>query len=770
MKRLDFLCACVGTAALAAPIATHAQARPERWTLAGATIEARAESGGVSIRVGTSAPQTIGRGAVRVERFSIGSGEALVVRVEGEQPGAALVAGSSAVPPSILYAAPSVSMGEDVADRVVTEVRTIDEGGRRTVVIGERRNESSLCGLGAPLVATRALDATSLRLVARAVDPFSVLPTGATPANPVAIAAVPVEPSARNAAVPALVAQGQSAGGAARGPAFELFDRRANTQWSGAELDFVVARVIPATVPIERVILTVPAAPAALPRALSIVLGAQRYDVTIAPGLAAAGGRVAVPIVPARASGCLALVIRAPSSAATAAIAEVSVASSLDREADPLGALARQLDGEGADGAAQALSLVGTPSIAAIAAALPSLRTSGARRAVRVLSSLRTPAAAEALVVALAREDTAEVAREAIVRMGEVALEALSRMVATDSRAADALLVVRAPRAARAAAILPALGAEREVWRRARGPLVSLLREASDEEQRGWLASLPASPARARLRGLAALMESARSEAVREAVSAASLATPVDAFAERYLQLASLSGSAEGRRAIEQGLAEGRDADLRHEAVRSLGTLARAGQLSAVRPSLERATSDRAPRVRAAAVAALAADHDGRVVVARVLGADSWPSVRAAAVEALTGQPDSVEALYRSLDDMSVLVVRAGLASLERTQAPGVAGRLVAFARDPRRNPVLRIDALGAVGARCDRSVALELERLVLSQIDSALPDGEQAVGHAALAALAKVDIQRARAVLERMDANAAARNALEAAGRNACR
>lgn len=763
------MCATAGLSLAVVSSRAAAQARPERWTIAGVQVEARAEGGAVTVRLGAGAPQNIGRGTIRSERISVGAGEALVVRVEGERPGAALIAGSSAVAATVLYAAPSVSMGEDVADRVVTEVRTITDRGQRTIVIGERRNELGLCGLGAPLVATRVLDATTLRLVSRAVDPFTVLPAE-IPSAGISVAAIPVDASARSSGVPALVGQGQSVGGAARGPAFELFDRRANTQWSASELDFVVARVIPATVPIERVVFTLPAAPAGLPRALSIVLGPQRYDVTIGPGLATAGGRVAVPIVPARPSGCVAVIVRTASSAAQTAIAELSVATALDRDADPLGTLARQLDGDGADGAAQALSAVGAPAIAAIAAALPSLRTSGARRAVRVLSSLRTPASADALVVALGREDTAEVAREAIVRMGDSALEALSRLVVTDARAADALLVVRAPRSARAAAMIPALGADRVVWRNARGPLVSLLRDATDEEQRAWLAALPQSPARARLRGLAALFEATRTAEVRAEVSAASLATTVDGFAERFLQIGSLAASADGRRALEQLVAEGRDADLRHEAVRALAAAARRGEIAVVRGALTRATGDRTPRVRAEALAGLAADHEGRVVVARVLGADAWPSVRASAIEALTGQADSVDALYRALDDMSVLVVRATLTALERTQAPGVAARLVAFAADPRRNPTLRIDALGTVGVRCDRSVAPELERLVLSQIDPALPEGEQAVGHAALAALAKVDIQRARALLERMDANATARTALEAAGRGACR
>lgn len=476
------------------PAVSSAQARNDNL-LVGSAIAQRSASGDVTVRLGASEPIVIGRGELRTERLAIGSGVALVVRVEGERPGAAILAGSAAIPAAILFAGPTVTMGEDVADRVVTEVRTITEQGHQTVVIGERRNGTGLCGLGATLVATRVIDPTTLRLVARAVDPFALLPSE-IPATGIAVAAIPVEATARSAGVPALVGQGQSVGGVARGPAFELFDRRATTQWNASELDFVVARVIPATVPIERVVFTLPAAPAGLPRALSIVLGPQRYDVTIGPGLAAAGGRVAVPIVPARPSGCIAVVVRTASTAAQTAIAEVSVASALDREADPLATLARQLDGDGADGAAQALSAIGAPAVTAIAAALPSLRTSGARRAVRVLSSLRTPASAEALVVALGRNDTADVARDAIVRMGDSALEALSRLVVTDARAADALLVVRAPRSARAAAMIPALGSEREVWRNARGPLVSLLRDATDEEQRAWLAALPQSPAR----------------------------------------------------------------------------------------------------------------------------------------------------------------------------------------------------------------------------------------------------------------------------------
>jgi hypothetical protein len=197
------------------------------------------------------------------------------------------------------------------------------------------------------------------------------------------------------------------------------------------------------------------------------------------------------------------------------------------------------------------------------------------------------------------------------------------------------------------------------------------------------------------------------------------------------------------------------------------------GDGTVVRAALMRASEDRVARVRAASLVGLAGDDAGRSIVTRALRSDRWPSVRASAAELLASHGSSTTALLDALDDESVLVVRAVLTALERSTGPSAApvgARLIAFARDPRRNPSLRIEALATLATRCDRSQAAALEQLVLAQIDPALPESEQAVGHAALAALAKVDIVRARALLERMDANGAARTALEAAGRNACR
>lgn len=760
----------LGFSLLAFASSAHAQSRNGRWTIGSAAIEASADRDGVvSIRVGTQPPQRVGRGAIRASTHRVGAGEALVVRVEGDEPGVALVAGSSSVSPEILFAGPKNQRGEDVLDRTETDVFVDGAGASTQVVLAQRRAEVSLCELGAPWINTRVVDSTSLRLVSRARDPFA----GMTLAAPTAIAAVPVEPAQRVVGVPVLTAQSRVNAGAVMSPAFVLHDANNGTAWSASELDFVVARVVPSTIPIERVVLTAPAQGAgSLPRAISLIVGSQRYNVTIHESLAQSGARVAVPIVPPRGAACVAIVVQTPAARGPTAIAELVLASALDREAEPLVALARALDGEQGDGAAQALSMAGPRGVAAISSALPSLSRAGARRAIRLLASQRTPQSADALSAALDRPEVSDVAREALVRMGEPALQALSQRVVTDARAADLLLAVRADRLARARAMLPALGADRFVWRNARGPLLALLRDASEQEQRAWLAALPAD-ARARVRGLSALIDASSSSAVRQEAATAGIAVDATEFSLRFLRLSAIAAGEAGAAALAQVVREERDVDLRHEAARALAAMAARGESALVRSALEHASADRTARVRSTALVGLALDDQGRATVIRALRSDRWPSVRASAAELLASHGPSTTALLDALDDESVLVVRAVLTALERasgaTAAP-VGARLIAFARDPRRNPTLRIEAVNTLATRCDRSQAAALEQLVISQIDPALPDSEQAVGHAALAALARVDIVRARAVLERMDANAAARTALEAAGRNACR
>ena len=151
------------------------------------------------------------------------------------------------------------------------------------------------------------------------------------------------------------------------------------------------------------------------------------------------------------------------------------------------------------------------------------------------------------------------------------------------------------------------------------------------------------------------------------------------------------------------------------------------------------------------------------------LAHDPWPSVRAAAAHALAGEGANATALLSALDDASPLTVREVIAALVETPGDSIGARLMSFAEDPRRNPELRSESVLAVAARCEYGMTERLARLFVSASDETLPPPEQAVGHAALAALARVDPARARATLARMQANAFAVAALERATRNAC-
>lgn len=752
----------IALATTALTASAHGQSRAGRWTIGSHAIEASTDREGVvSVRIDAQPAQRIARGALRPTQQRLGSGEVLVLRVEGDEGGVALIAGSPTVAPEILFAGPRIHRGEDVGDRSETDVLIEGTAAQPVIFLAERRADVTLCELGMPWINTRAVDPSTMRLAPRPRDPF--LGMSATAST---LGAVPVEPGARVVGVPVLMAQSRVSAGASANANNALHDGNPSTVWSGSELDFVVARAVPSTIAIERVVLTAPPSGASLPSVISLVIGAQRYQVNVHESLSQPGARVAVPIVPPRGASCVAMVIQRAAPRATSAVAELTLASALDREADPYAALARMLDGEQGDGAAQALSLGGARGVNAIAAALPTLRAAGARRAVRLLSAMRIPASADALVLAFDRPELADLAREALVRMGDAALEALSHRIVTDARAADLLLVLRGDRSARLRAMLPALDADRVVWRGVRGPLLALLRQASEDEQRAWLAALPTT-ARPRLRALATLIEASSAQAVREEAASAGLAVEATDFYQQFLRLSALGAGAAGARALATVVRDAQDADLRHEAARVLSTMRGEAERSIVTDALRAALQDRVARVRGAALVGLVSEASTRPLVAQALRGDRWPSVRAAAAELLVSD---TPALLEALDDLSVLVVRATLTTLERAQGSTIGARLVDFARDPRRNPSLRIESLSTLAARCERAQAPALEQLVLSQIDPALPDGEQAVGHAALAALARIDIVRARALLERMDANAAARTALEAAGRAQCR
>ncbi|MEZ4410819.1 MAG: hypothetical protein R3A52_30710 [Polyangiales bacterium] len=192
------------------------------------------------------------------------------------------------------------------------------------------------------------------------------------------------------------------------------------------------------------------------------------------------------------------------------------------------------------------------------------------------------------------------------------------------------------------------------------------------------------------------------------------------------------------------------------------------GRASARTPRLLPGLDDATPRVRAATATALRGRDDARdALVAARCGSMAERSRRGGRGPRALASASS--ALVDALDDPSVPVVEAALAALGESPAD-VTARLASFAEDARRASTLRRAALDAVAARCDASAAPTLERIAEGSFDASLPPYEQEVGHAALAALARVAPDRARAWIARMQANAAALAAVERSARGGCR
>ena len=107
----------------------HAQASEalqvrERWSIANGSVESGVDrTGAVSLRVDAGAWRRIGIGVVRAERVDLGgSAEGLIVRVDGDQPGLAVLVGGPSARVELVHGGPTITRGEDVSDRSVTDV------------------------------------------------------------------------------------------------------------------------------------------------------------------------------------------------------------------------------------------------------------------------------------------------------------------------------------------------------------------------------------------------------------------------------------------------------------------------------------------------------------------------------------------------------------------------------------------------------------------------------------------------------------------------
>ena len=180
--------------------------------------------------------------------------------------------------------------------------------------------------------------------------------------------------------------------------------------------------------------------------------------------------------------------------------------------------------------------------------------------------------------------------------------------------------------------------------------------------------------------------------------------------------------------------------------------------LAPLAPALQAALGDSEPRVREAALEALAdsGEHVDRQAEARMVGllaSDPWTFVRAGAARALGGRPPSEtadRALVAALQDESSLVRRSVLRALGRRGSKAGGDAVHAIADDPREPVPVRIAAIAALGTLCRSESADLLTKLALRAGSQELPY-DKPLGMAALAALGElkpVDLQERLAPL----------------------
>jgi hypothetical protein len=640
-------------------------------------------------------------------------------------------AGPAPAAPAVLWEGPTTWQGEDRGLRT-RDALTVANG----TVARERYDErGEACGLGevpserwvvGP--AGRFVRAPNTGLVAAVRAAFA----GAEAATVSAVSGASTVLPMRGAAVRPVD------GAAPAGRALEDGDPR--TAQAFGVGSYVALR--PALGPVALRALELTAAPAREPPRrwlLTAEPGGVRRAVTLPPEVLAAArstGRARVALPPVEGVACVGLF-----ALDEGAVGELGWVTSLDASGDGgVASLLAAAAGPDGDAALRVALSLGERGERAVIEALPAMSVVAARRAVRALAATGRAEAVTAVARALARDDVAAAAEEALERAGAPAVAAVAAVVTEVPRALRVVAGMRLSWGLRLGAAAPLLGAGDEAWRAALPTLRAMLGAAAREgAARAWVEALPTTEP-GLSRGLRVAAEAmAADDPVQPAAAERARAewAAATGFATRWRLVSPLAGDGPGRALLGELLAGrgagGNDADLRAEAARALGRHADAtGALVA-------GLRDEAPRVRAAAAAALAP------------------------------RPEALDALAAALDARSVAVVRAALRALGESPAPGATARLVAFARDGARASLLRREAVDAAALRCDAGALAGLEALAATLGDGALPPYEQDVGHAALAAMARIDPERARAFLRRSEANPAALAAVERAARGGC-
>lgn len=663
----------------------------------------------------------------------------------------AIVAGSDGEP--IFAGLTGYTRGED-GDRSGQAVLVYDrDAGSKFVLVADVREDTRICGQAVTPLAVRGLDPSTMKLRGASVHRLdSEARDGAR-----RLVATPRTASATAPLARLLLATGGSAPGAQA-----LTDGSPETTWSEARPgdghgEFVTMRA-PAEVPLHGISVTIaplkPGPAGAAPRTFFIATDERVFHVTmpedawLRPG---ASYDVALP-EPVRTS-CVALVLDEAYARGLAApevsFAEVGATTKFDADGATMDDVAKELGGARSEEAAAVLRRAGEEGLAAVAKRWPELEGGARAIAVDVAASAGTcdGPAMELLTRALADADR-EVKRRAlgrIERCGKAAADALASAVRAGDdarRAAAAPLLATIAPAAALDPIREVLGEGSPEARRAlRGALARAAASSPRDKLLALLGDRGATPA-ARLDLLRAL--GARFGELRPTSSAA-LAEVLRASPDmptRWLAAEPLAHLARSKDATSGELTRlsemiRRDPDwpVRARAVEL------AADVAPLAPAVVAAAADPEPRVREAALRAIASAKiaAGARAAAGALANDAWTFVRAAAVEALgvvatSGATEA--ALAAGLRDASPKVRAAAVTALGSRHASEHSAKIRERLDDAKEDVEVRALAARTLGAMCVRSATDRLTKLA-GRSRAPIDEADERIGVAAIDALA---------------------------------
>lgn len=694
----------------------------------------------------------------------------------------AIVGGQESEP--IFAGLTGYTRGEE-GDRSGQVVLVYDRDDRtKFVLVADAREDTRICGQSTTPLGARGLDPRTLQL------------RGATLHR--------LEKKARDGAT-RVVAQGRSTsakaplarmllatGGSAPG-AQALTDGKLETTWSekrpgDGHGEFATMRA-PSEAPIHALVITVaptsPKSDGAAPRTFFVATDKRLFHVTMPEDAwQKPGASYEVPLPEPVSTTCLAVVLDEAYArnlgAPEVSFAEVAAVTKFDVDGATMDDVAKELGGPRSEEAAALLRRGGDDGLAAVAKRWAELDPGGRALAVDVAASAGTceGGGMDLLTRALADKES-EVRKRALGRVercGKAAASSLATAVREGDeprRAAAAPLLATIAPAAALAPIDEQLGNGSPETRRALRGAFARASASSPREKLVELLAKKDSSGTARLDLLRAMGSKLPELRPDSSAAIAEVLRSSPDMATRYLlaqPLSQLARSADATSGELTRLAEmaRRDPDW---PVRMRAVELSAG-IAPLAPTIVAAAADPEPRVREAALRALALGKipSGTGAAAAALANDGWTFVRVAAADALgaiaTDGGAGQDALAKALEDASPKVRSAAVTALGNLRATKHAGKIRERLDDGKEDVEVRALAARTLGSMCVRSATDRLTKLAqLSR--SPVDESDERIGMAAIDALAALrppDLDKRLAPLRAKEVRMPVRRAAERA------